>query len=185
MDAEMINSEIPLLAHWPHTITGVAWRAAHISAMIFFCCLFHLWLPQFAQTTKETRREKLLAVKLLNVLEFFAAKSEFWSLEGNREDRRKKGARCPVQGARVGRGQKPWSLQVKLKSVTDCLSTMDPTDWSLHPPSVQWNRCNRNGWTEFSQREFKKGRPCGGLPSKPSCVKVHRMTHPFSSYYKP
>lgn len=31
-----------------------------------------------------------------------------------------------------------------------------PTDCSLHPPSVQWNRCNRNGWTEFSQREFKK-----------------------------
>lgn len=30
----------------------------------------------------------------------------------------------------------------------------------------------------------QKGRPCGGLPSKPSCVKVHRMTHPFSSYYK-
>lgn len=30
----------------------------------------------------------------------------------------------------------------------------------------------------------QKGRPCGGLPSKPSCVKMHRMTHPFSSYYK-
>lgn len=32
---------------------------------------------------------------------------------------------------------------------------------------------------------LKKGRPCGGLPSKPSCVMMHRMTHPFSSYYKP
>lgn len=38
--------------------------------------------------------------------------------------------------------------------------------------------------TEFSQKEFKKGRPCGGLPSKPSCVMLHRMTHHFSSYYK-
>ena len=32
---------------------------------------------------------------------------------------------------------------------------------------------------------LKKGRPCGGLPSKPSCVKVHRKTHPVSSYYRP
>lgn len=38
--------------------------------------------------------------------------------------------------------------------------------------------------TEFSQKEFKKGRPCGGLPSMPSCVMLHRMTHHFSSYYK-
>lgn len=29
----------------------------------------------------------------------------------------------------------------------------------------------------------QKGRPCGGLPSKPSCVSCTGR-HPFSSYYK-
>ncbi len=105
-----------------------------------------------------------------------------WRTEVNREEKKKRMYFKKREGWDGSIAMIPTG---EVKPSTDCLSTMHPTDRSLHPPSVQWNRCNRNGWTEFSQREFKKGRPCGGLPSKPSCVMMHRMTHPFSSYYKP
>lgn len=49
---------------------------------------------------------------------------------------------------------------------------------SLPPPKKQKTIDEQN-----SVKGNQKGRPCGGLPSKPSCVSCTGR-HPFSSYYK-
>lgn len=52
------------------------------------------------------------------------------------------------------------------------------------PPTTQETKTRKKAIDEQnSVKGNQKGRPCGGLPSKPSCVSCTGR-HPFSSYYK-
>lgn len=79
-----------------------------------------------------------------------------------------------------------WTLNRAVIPTGEINTDKVPVGWTLLPAASNLPLLNDSDVieTEFSQKEFKKGRPCGGLPSKPSCVMLHRMTHHFSSYYK-
>ena len=153
MDAGRLKVKSPYEHHWQVSL-GVLNTFLACFCFTFNCHTLH-------EPSQEVRRERDYQQFNCQMQIFFFS----WQKQINKgsglknwgETRGEKWKRMHCKRSEGWGGNRAMIPTGEIKPSTDCLSTMDPTDCSLHPPSVQWNRCNRNGWTEFSQREFKKG----------------------------